>query len=310
MIQARRVTRRFGRFTAVDDASFEVPAGRVAGFLGPNGAGKTTTLKMLAGLLRPTGGELSVAGHDPSRERETVLASAGVLIETPGFFEHATALENLLWLGSLGRTATTRLLEPAAKECLEALGMTRHAARPVAGFSTGMRMRLALATALVNKPSVLLLDEPTAGLDPLGRRAVRELILGANRANGCTVFISSHLLEEVELLCDWLVVIEAGRILAQGPMSELLPTTGQSHFSARVEPVEQAAALLLARADAGDVERQGPTVTFRARREDVPAIVAHMVGQGARLHELRDLGRSLEEFYFNLTRRQKPPAAA
>ncbi|MBI3892868.1 MAG: ABC transporter ATP-binding protein [Candidatus Wallbacteria bacterium] len=310
MIEANGVTRRFGRFTAVDDATFEVPAGRVAGFLGPNGAGKTTTLKMLSGLLRPDAGRLSVAGKDPQRQREAVLAGTGVLIETPGFFEHASALENLLWLGSLGRREPPEKLRPRALECLESLDMARHAARPVAGFSTGMRMRLALSVALVNRPGVLMLDEPTAGLDPIGRRAVRELILGANRSNGSTVFISSHLLEEVEVICDWLVVIEAGKIIAQGKMSELLPTTGESHFSARLEPADGAASVLGTIPEARAVEREGAAITFRARREDVPRIVARLIEKDVRLHELRDLGRSLEEFYFNLTRAKTAPPEA
>jgi ABC-2 type transport system ATP-binding protein len=306
-IEVTGLTRRFGRLTAVDGATFSVPAGRVAGFLGPNGAGKTTTLELLAGLLLPHAGQLRVGGLDPVAQREQVLATTGALIEAPGFFGHLTAEENLLWLGSLGRATSPAQLRPRAVECLETLGLAPHAGRPVRGFSTGMRMRLALALAVLHRPRFLLLDEPTAGLDPLGRRTVRDLVAKASRDDGATAFISSHQLEEIEAVCDWLVVIDGGRIVAQGPMSELLPSSGESRFAARIEPLEPAEALLLEREGVSAVERDGPELRFRGRREQIPELVAAAVGRGLRVHELRDLGRSVESFYLDAT---KAPATA
>lgn len=308
-IEVTGLTRRFGRLTAVDGTSFAVPAGRVAGFLGPNGAGKTTTLEMLAGLLLPHAGRIRVGDLDPVTQREQVLAVTGALIEAPGFFGHLTAEENLLWLGSLGRATTPAQLRPRVRECLDLLGLTPHAGRPVRGFSTGMRMRLALALAVLHRPKFLLLDEPTAGLDPLGRRTVRDLVAQAARADGATAFISSHQLEEIEAVCDWLVVIDAGRIVAQGPMSELLPTSGGSRFAARIEPLDQAEALLRERTDLSAIERDGPELRFRGHREQIPELVAAAVGRGLRVHELRDLGRSVESFYLDATKAPGPIGA-
>ncbi len=301
MIEARDLTRRFGRVRAVNAASFQVPKGRVAGFLGPNGAGKTTTLKMLSGLLAPSAGQVQVGGLDPRRDREEVLSWTGALVETPGFFDHLTALENLVWIGSLGRKENPARIKPRAMELLKVLGLERAVNRRTGGFSTGMRMRLALCLALLHRPKLLLLDEPTTGLDPEGRRAVRDQIGMAARDEGATVLVSSHLLEEIEVICDWLVVIHEGRVIAQGELASLLPATGEAPFSIRADPPKKAMKILSALEGVREVENAVSEVQFRANREQIPDIVEKLVSERVRLRELRDLGRSLEDFYMAAT---------
>ena len=214
-ITTDRLTKRYGGLTAVDGLSMSVPRGAIVGFLGPNGAGKTTTIRMLLGLVRPTSGTASVLGA-PLDEPRAYLPRVGALIESPAFYAHHSADTNLRILCDLGGH------DPARVPLLLAqLGLGERAQEAYKGFSLGMKQRLGIAAALLPDPELLVLDEPTNGLDPAGIHEVRDF-LRALAAQGKTIFVSSHLLSEVQKLCDHVVVLRKGRLLFQGRVTELV----------------------------------------------------------------------------------------
>lgn len=211
------LTKRFGRRTAVDSASFTVPTGTVTGLVGPNGAGKTTLLAMLLGLVRPTSGTATVLGR-PTNSPTAFIDQVGALIETPAFHPAVSARTNLRSLAALRPRVNV-----GSSDIDDLLRLVRLAERGddrVGSYSLGMKQRLGIAAALLGDPSLILLDEPTNGLDPVGMQEVREVI-GAVAARGCTVVVSSHLLSELEQVCDHLVVLRRGGLLYQGPLAEL-----------------------------------------------------------------------------------------
>jgi ABC-2 type transport system ATP-binding protein len=209
------LTKRYGARTAVDHLDIQLPAGVVAGFVGPNGAGKTTTMAMLLGLVRPTGGDGVVLGH-PITEPAAYLPRVGALIESPAFYPALTGAENLRVFATVGRH------DPAAiPSLLETVGLDGRGDDRYRSYSLGMKQRLGIAAALLGDPELLILDEPANGLDPQGVREMRSLI-GSLAGTGRTVLVSSHDLSELEQVCDWLVLIDTGRSLYQGPTRVLL----------------------------------------------------------------------------------------
>lgn len=216
-IETVGLTKDYGRQRAVEDLDLRVPRGAVCGFLGPNGAGKTTTIGMLAGLLRPTAGEAWLLGHDVGRDVRPALQQTGVLLEEPAFYPYLSGRENL-WVvaQALGHGAAQRI-----DEMLHVVELAERAGDRFGAYSTGMKQRLGLAAALLNDPVLLILDEPAKGLDPAGQRAIRGLIRDLARETGKTIFLSSHQLHEVEQICDYLAIIDRGRLRAQGARAEL-----------------------------------------------------------------------------------------
>jgi ABC-2 type transport system ATP-binding protein len=213
------LTKRYGRRLAVDALSLEVPSGVVAGFIGPNGAGKTTTMAMLLGLVRPTAGTGTVLGasvEDPS----SYISRVGALIEAPAFWPGLTGIENLRVLATLGGHAASRIPEVLALVGLGARGTDRFGQ-----YSFGMKQRLGIAAALLGDPALLVLDEPTNGLDPAGINEMRDFIRSVGDGNR-TVLVSSHILSELEQVCDWLIVIDRGALVYQGPAQGFLSQAG------------------------------------------------------------------------------------
>ena len=238
LIATRGLTRRFGDETAVDRLDLGVPAGSVFGFLGPNGAGKTTTIRMLLGLIRPSAGEVRLFGHLLDGNRLEVLRRVGALVETPSLYPHLTGRENL--------EVTRRLLDlpkSAIGRALDLVRMRHAAGKLVRHYSLGMRQRLGLALSLLPEPSLLILDEPTNGLDPAGIHEIRGLIAALPREHGMTVFLSSHLLSEVEQTASHLAIIHRGRLLFQGTLAEL-QARRQSRLVLGVDRPEEARGLL------------------------------------------------------------------
>ena len=216
-IETQGLTKHYGRHPAVVDLDLRVPRGTVFGFLGRNGAGKTTTIGMLVGLLRPTAGRAWLLGHDISRDLRSALHRTGVLLDQPAFYPYLSGWENL-WVvaQALGCGAAARI-EPA----LQTVELAGRAGDRFGGYSAGMKQRLGLAAALLNDPDLLILDEPTTGLDPVGQRDTRLLIRRLAGETGKTVFLSSHQLGDVEQICDQVAIIDHGRLVAQGLLSEV-----------------------------------------------------------------------------------------
>jgi ABC-type multidrug transport system ATPase subunit len=227
VIVTRGLVKRFGRLRAVDGIDLDVRAGDVYGFLGANGSGKTTTVRMLLGLVLPTEGEIELLGARMPRAGRRVLPRVGALIEGPAHYGHLSGRENLRLLDAAGPGGPRRTRGRRIEEVLEQVGLAGVGRRPVKAYSLGMRQRLGLAGALLRRPELLVLDEPTNGLDPQGIAEVRELLLDLHRG-GTTVFLSSHLLAEVEQLCTRVGVLDRGRLVLQDELAALTAPTGST----------------------------------------------------------------------------------
>ena len=234
LIETRGLTRRFGSRIAVDELDLSVPAAGVYGFLGPNGAGKTTAIRMLLGLIRPNAGEVRLFGVPVAGNRASLMQRVGALVESPSLYPHLTGRENL---------EVTRRLLGAPRNlidlALDTVKLSKDADRRVREYSLGMRQRLGLALALLNKPELLILDEPTNGLDPAGIHEMRDLIRRLPDEFGVTVFLSSHLLSEVEQIAGHIGIIHEGKLLFQGPLTEL-QTRQQTQLIVGVKQIDAA----------------------------------------------------------------------
>lgn len=289
----------FGERRALDDLSFTVGEGEVFALLGPNGAGKTTTVRLLNGLYRATAGRLRVLGLDPATQGEQVRAQTGVLTESPALYERLTARQNLRFFGEMAGMPAGELRR-RMDELLEFFDLTGRADECVATFSKGMKQRLALARALLNRPKILFLDEPTAGLDPEASRQVRELIASLRRENGQAVFLCTHILLEAERLCDRVLILNQGRALAVGSLEEL-----QQRFTpgvwVEVQLLEPRALSAADLPQALQVQAQDALLRVQvSRTEDIPALVNRLVGLGAPILRVEPLRPSLEDIYFAL----------
>lgn len=232
-IKTKNLTKKYKNFTAADSLNLHIPEGSIYGFLGPNGAGKSTTMKMMLGMTKPTSGSIEIHGLDPARSKEQILKSTGSFIEQPAYYPNLTGEENLKIVQEiLGLPAS------AVDEALELVGLLEFKDRLVRKYSLGMKQRLGLAMALIGKPPLLILDEPTNGLDPAGIHEMRQLIKSLPKLYGCTVMISSHLLSEVEQLADHIGILNHGHLLFEGSMDTLRAYAGKQGLdSANLEDV-------------------------------------------------------------------------
>ncbi|WP_330183773.1 ABC transporter ATP-binding protein [Nocardia sp. NBC_01503] len=290
IVSTDRLTKRYGSHTAVDAVSMSVRRGEIYGFLGPNGAGKTTTLRMLVGLIRPTDGAATVLGERPG-DSET-LRRIGVLIEGPGFYPYLSGRDNLRVL------ARYRGVERAeVEQVLDRVALAARGSDKFRTYSLGMKQRLGVAAALLGRPDLLILDEPTNGLDPAGMAEMRELITGL-AADGHTVVLSSHLLSEVQEICDRVGVISGGQLLTEATVREL---RGAASLFLRAEPLE-----LAFPAVRRVVGERSALLTANGIRVDAgvakaPAVARAVIEAGADLLELRSDEKSLEEVFFEMT---------
>jgi len=293
-IQLERLTKTFitrrTRFTAVDNISLDVTSGQVYGFLGPNGAGKTTTIRMVMDLMRPTSGVARIFGL--STRQPDVLRRVGALVEGPAFYGYLTGYDNLLVL------AQARGLE--ARRCsilLEQVGLAEAAHRRTNQYSLGMKQRLGLAAALLTDPELVILDEPTNGLDPAGIIEMRGFIRDLATQHGKTVFLSSHLLNEVEQICDRVAIIYKGRLVREGQVAALL--SEQTCVRVEAEPLDKAAQVL---AEFGPVTPDGElALLVEAKRAHVPRLNQSLVENGVAVYQLVVEQQTLEEYFLSAT---------
>jgi ABC-type multidrug transport system ATPase subunit len=226
LVQTHALTKRFGRVTAVEDLHLEVKEGDLFGFLGPNGSGKTTTVRMLLGLVYPTSGDMQLLGRPMPRDARTVLPDVGALIEGPAFYPHLSGVTNLALFDAAGHSGNPKTRTRRIQDALERVAVARDGHRAVKAYSSGMRQRLGLAAALLRPHRLLVLDEPTNGLDPRGMQEIRDLLVELT-ADGTTVLLSSHLLTEVEGICNRAAIIHEGQLVAHDEVSALLAPTGR-----------------------------------------------------------------------------------
>jgi ABC-2 type transport system ATP-binding protein len=304
-VEARGLVKRYGPITAVDRVDLTVEPGDVYGFLGPNGAGKTTTLRILLGLIRPDDGEARLFGRDPQHELPAALESVAGFVETPYFYPFLSGRKNLELLAAFDRDGGRARID----ELLELVDLSPRADDRVGGYSQGMRQRLGVASSLVRDPRLLLLDEPTNGLDPGGMRDMRRLVSRLS-SEGITVLLSSHLLAEVEELCNRVAIIRTGRIVYEGTLADLRASAGASSYRLRTNDAHLARLTLLEHSHAREVTLDGDALTFTASEEEVAAISRALVGAGLGITALVPEQHSLESLFFELTEGEPEEAAA
>lgn len=289
------LTKRFGARTVVDDLNLAVRAGEIFGFLGPNGAGKTTTISMLLGLVRPTAGRAILLGYDVQRQPELALRGVGAMVEAPAFYPYLSGRDNLRVLTRAGGLPDTHVT--AALDLVE---LTDRAGDRFKVYSQGMRQRLGIAAALLHSPQLVILDEPTSGLDPAGQLEIRELIRTLAKS-GHTIFLCSHMLHEVEQLCERVAILKAGRVIAQGNVAELL-RRGRGVLVRTVGDPAQAIALLRGVTWIGGVEQRDDTLLLDAPAERTAEINALLTAHAVPVAEIRGYEERLEDFFLEVTR--------
>ncbi len=285
--------RHAGRVRAVDDVTLSVPAGGVFGFLGPNGSGKTTTIRCVLGLSRPSGGHCRLLGAESPRQLPRVIGRVGSLVETPGLTSGVTARQTLEILATAVGIGRSRV-----DAVLERVGLAERAEDRARGYSLGMRQRLGLAIALLKDPEVLILDEPANGLDPAGIREIRELVRALG-AEGRTVFLSSHLLGEVELVCDQVAILSGGRTVAAGPIDEVLGAARPTAVWVKVTDLAGGSRTLSAAGLGAAVDGEHIRVDVAPAKAE--AVTRVLVADGHFPSEIRPVETSLEDAFFALT---------
>jgi ABC-2 type transport system ATP-binding protein len=302
-IRTDGLTRLYGSLTAVDGVTLAVERGEVFGVLGPNGAGKTTMVRLLNGVLASSSGTCRVLGLDPATQGSEVRRRTGVLTESPALYERMSARENLRFFGTMYGVPAEKL-SPRADAMLAAFGLAERADDKVGGFSKGMKQRLALARALLHEPEVLFLDEPTAALDPEAARRVTELIMEFTHQAGRTVFLCTHYLPEAQRLCDRVAVLNRGRLIATGTLSELARTLWHGTWV----DIECLAVLTPSLSDAlrvmpgvTDARLDGTRLAVQVEGEEViPAVVRTVVERGGQVLRVDPREHTLEDVYFEL----------
>ncbi len=294
-ILTEKLTKHYGSLRAVQALDLSVPAGSVFGFLGPNRAGKTTTIRLLLKLVRPTAGRAWVLGQDVARGSSRFLTQVGALVESPAFYPYLSGRDNLRVFAHTGGYPDQKRID----EVLELVGLTDRQRDRMRTYSLGMKQRLAVAATLLNRPQLLFLDEPTNGLDPAGQAEIREIVRALGKA-GHTIFISSHLLHEIEQICDHVAIIDRGQLLRQGPVAEMLGE--QSALRIEADPIDQAAAIVARLTSVTPERTEDNQLVARVPRERAPEIVQALSAAGVRVYQVVVERESLEQVFLRITR--------
>lgn len=300
-VETHGLSKRFGQNAAVDGVDLLVPRGTAFGYLGPNGAGKTTLIRVLLGLTRADSGTMSLLGHSVPKHRDIALARVGAIVDEPRFHGHLTGRQNLQILAAAREREARDRIEPS----LERVGILHRADDKVSNYSMGMRQRLGVAACLLGNPQLLILDEPMNGLDPAGMLDMRDMIRSL-AAEGRTVMLSSHLLDEVERTCDAVAIVDRGKVIRQGPIAQLL---AGSSFEVQIECSEpdRARALLAATAIGAQVQAgsDGLAVTLPegTERDVIAEINRVLVEGGISVYRLQHIQASLEKWFLEVTSR-------
>src|SRR5258705_973978 len=303
ILQTKGLTRQYGRRKVVDDLSLSVERGDIFGFLGQNGAGKSTVIRMALGLVRPTRGRVRLFGNNMARHPLQALGRVGAIVEASAFYENFSGYANLRMFAAMSGGAERKQME----EALELVGLQERGKDPVFTYAHGMRQRLGIAQALLPHPEFIILDEPTDGLDPQGIQEIRLVLPQLRDELGLTIMLSSHLLFEVERICNRVAIIDGGRLLYQGAIENLV--SSERLIKITVEPLEEACRLL-SRDRALSVSRNGSNSLYiRMRDEDIPRVNALLVANKISVMELAPQRATLEEVFLTLTGAGVAPSA-
>ena len=294
------LTKRYKNRLAVDHLNIEVQRGDVFGFLGPNGAGKSTTIRMILHLVFPAEGDVEIFGASLKKAGHKALAKVGAVVEKPAFYNHLSALRNMEILGGLQKPVSRRQI----MKQLEQVGLADRADDPVKTYSHGMNQRLGLALILLNEPELVILDEPTTGLDPQGMKEVRELIQELARERGVTIFLSSHLLYEVELIATRMAIIHQGKLRVEGSVQDLLKR-GPSYVLVKTDRPEEALQFLKTNAFGRSAAIQSDGINVELDLERIPELNRQLVNAGFNVNGLIPQ-RTLETYFLNLIEGREP----
>jgi ABC-2 type transport system ATP-binding protein len=298
IVKTNKLTKRFGREYAVSDLEMKIPKGEIYGFLGPNGAGKTTTIRMLLGLMKPTSGTIEIFQKDLKKDRISILSGIGSLVENPSYYPHLTAYENLEAMRKILGASKQRI-----EEVLEIVRLTDAANKKVKGFSLGMKQRLGIAAALLNSPELLILDEPTNGLDPSGIIEIRHLIKRLPSEFGMTVLISSHLLSEMEQMATTVGILTKGKMIFQDSI-EAMCMYAQQKIILSTDDSEAAWRALLARGIKAEFH-DGRIHLYERSNEKVAQAVRNLVQAGFSIYRVEEEKRSLEDIFLQMTEEKR-----
>jgi ABC-2 type transport system ATP-binding protein len=289
------VTKKIGGKTIIDHLSFEVPKGEVFGFLGPNGAGKTTTIRMMVGLMRMTEGDVLIEGHSISKEFEKAIRHVGAIVENPEMYKYLTGYQNLIHYARMSPGVTRKRID----EVIRLVGLDNRIHDKVKKYSLGMRQRLGVAQALLHKPSLLILDEPTNGLDPAGIRELRDYLRELAHKENISVVVSSHLLSEMELMCDRIGIIQNGKLVDVRLIKEFVEEGEQNRVFFEVDSPQKAAEALAG--GSWEVSLQDGGIELTADRDAIAEANAALVKAGVRVYGIRALTKSLEDKFLEMT---------
>lgn len=296
-IEIKNLSKHYGPIKAVDDLSMKVMPGDIYGFLGPNGSGKSTTIRMMLSLIRPTAGQILLFGHDLAMDRYKTLSRLGALIEKPDFYNYLSARKNLEILGKLSDISN---LKSRVDEVLDIVGLLPRATSIVRTYSLGMKQRLGIAQALLHKPDLIVLDEPTNGLDPQGQKEIRDLIKSLNRDKNITILISSHILYEIEQIANRMIIIDKGKALVEGNVQDLV--NSQDRQVAFVFSDTKPGLNVLAGSpwEAKIIRSDEERIYFKINKEEIPHLNTFLVENKMQIFAVETV-RSLEEFFLQLT---------
>jgi ABC-type multidrug transport system ATPase subunit len=294
IIDIKNLSKQFTGIKAVDDLSFSVQKKEVYGFLGQNGAGKSTTIRMLLTLIRPTSGSITVFGKNIQTNRREILQKIGAIIEKPDLYKYLTALQNLKIVSKLSGVHST---QKQLMKQLEKVGIAERANSKVKSFSQGMKQRLGIACALIHNPELIILDEPTNGLDPQGIADVRNLILQLSKEEGKTIFVSSHLLSEIEVVADSMLIIDKGRKVAEGKVADLL---NPANTLVEIDTTDKEATRNILQQTQWQVVLPSDKIVLKMHRKDIPHLAKFLIEKNIDIIAIQPK-HSLEDYFLSLT---------
>lgn len=300
VVEIQNVSKIIKGKTIIDSLSFEVNKGEVFGFLGPNGAGKTTTIRMIVGLIGMTSGDIKISGYSVKNNFEKAISSVGAIVENPEMYKFLSGYQNLVHFARMSKGISKQKIA----EVVELVGLTDRIHDKVKTYSLGMRQRLGLAQSLLHDPKVLILDEPTNGLDPAGIREIRDHLRMLAREKDMAVIVSSHLLSEMEMMCDRIGIIQGGKLIDVQLVNDFVHV-GEKTYEIEVNPIEKAFKCIRDLHPKVQVEMLKNSVTASFKKEEIPAVVNELVASGIQIYGIKEITKTLEERFLEVTEKRE-----
>ncbi|KMM37085.1 ABC transporter ATP-binding protein [Guptibacillus hwajinpoensis] len=297
IVSIRDLTKVIGKKTIIDHLSFDVYPGEVFGFLGPNGAGKTTTIRMMVGLMDMTEGEVLIDGSSIKTNFEDAIVKVGAIVENPEMYKFLTGYQNLVHYSRMMKGITKERIQ----EVIKLVGLEGRIKEKVKGYSLGMRQRLGLAQALLHRPKLLILDEPTNGLDPAGIREIRQYLRTLAREENVAVIVSSHLLSEIELMCDRIGIIQKGKIVDVQRVNDFIQNDTAIMVAFEIDPLESAVKAIKEAFPTHEIDPSDRKLIMKMEHEMIPEVTALLVEKGIRIYSIQSSVKTLEDVFLEVT---------